>query len=141
MKTWCAKRRLRRAAWLALALACAAPAAAQTESQCPVTEYAVGGSIVGGEDVPVAGARVSTEWEERAAGIATTRSTSGPDGQFALRIQFNTYSGQTFSGKQKCEAVLEEVQLQVTAEGYQDAERTIPLGDKPANFKIQLKPR
>ena len=127
---------------MALALAFAAPLAAQAPSQCPLTEYALTGTVVAADDVPVAGARISAQWEEGpGGGLATTRARSAPDGRFALKVQFDTYSGQTFSGSQKCEATLEAVQVQVTAEGYRDTRRSAALGPEPTNVKLELRPR
>lgn len=129
-----------RAALAAFTLWFAMPLAAQAPSQCALTEYIVTGTVVAAGDVPVAGARLTAQWEEGpGGGLATTRARSGPDGRFTVNVQFDTYSGQTFSGKQKCEAVLESVVLQVAAEGYRELRRSAELGPEPVNIKLELR--
>ena len=139
--TRCAYACIRPAALAALAITFATPLAAQAPAQCPLTEYSVTGTVVGANDVPIPGARLTAQWEEGAGALAKTRARTAPDGRFALKVQFDTYSGQTFSGARKCEAELESVQVQVAADGYREISRNVTLGPEPTNVKLELRPR
>ena len=103
------------------------PAAAS--AQCGLTQYEVPGIVVDRDGAPVPTATVEAEWEEKATGFATTRSQSGPDGRFLLTVQFDAYSGQTFTGSPKCEAKLEEITLRVAKSDVGQREIEVELAD------------
>lgn len=108
------------------------------DAACPLREYVVPGVITGPAG-PVAGATVEAEWEEKSIGTASTRTTSGADGRFVLTIQFDTYSGRTFGGTDKCESALDEAQVRVSAPGFDGAQRAIDLGGEIDELAIELR--
>jgi hypothetical protein len=110
----------------AAAAALLAPAAM---AQCELTQYEISGIVVDRDGTPVPTATVEAEWQEKSTGFATTKSETGPDGRFLLTVQFDAYSGQTFTGAPKCEAKLEEVKLRVAKNDVGRREIEVDLGE------------
>lgn len=108
----------RRSIALNLLVALLALLAMPAMAQCPLSEFSITGRVVDVSGQPIPKARISAQWLERAAGeVSNQRETDG-DGNFSIRIPFDTFSGRTFLGEARCEAALDRVTLTVTSPGY-----------------------
>jgi hypothetical protein len=121
---------------------CAAAAALWSGSvgaACTLKEYTVTGTALGADGSPVAGALVEATWEEKQAGIASTRTRSAADGRFTLTIQFDPYSSRSFGGKERCDAELAQVRVRARAEGGRGAaERSVVWSPEPPDISLKL---
>jgi hypothetical protein len=108
---------------------------------CPLDQVLVEGMVVSSADgAPVAGASIEAGWNERAAGRMGISRESGADGTFSLRIAFDTYSGRTLTGRDLCEAALQQLDLRVTHPRFRAASRTLPRADLAQPLRIELAP-
>jgi hypothetical protein len=87
-------------------------------AQCPLSEFSITGRVVDVSGQPVPKARISAQWLERAAGEVSNQRETDSEGNFSIRIPFDTFSGRTFLGEARCEATLDRVTLTVTSPGY-----------------------
>lgn len=120
--------------FLVLALA-TAPAA---QAACPFVEHTVTGTVIA-DEAPVAGAIVEAEWEEKQAGIASTRAVSDEVGRYELTITFDTYSSRSFGGKESCDAKLDEVLVRVRAKGRDPIERRVAIREEAEDVNLALR--
>jgi hypothetical protein len=120
---------------LALALA-----ALSAHAQCPLSEFTIAGRVVDGEGRPIPDARVVATWNERAAGQVSNQRDTDAEGAFSIRVPFDTFSGRTFLGEARCEAVLERVTLTVTSPGHRARTETVIPGETPPSIPIVLEP-
>lgn len=105
---------------------------------CPLEEVEVVGFVRDGEGAPIAGAAVEASWEEKAAGIVSTRRETVGDGSFLLKVAYDTYSGKTFTGKDRCETRIGTASLVVTREGYAPLRQDLKLAPLEAPLELTL---
>jgi hypothetical protein len=115
--------------------------AGMARAACPLQELEVVGFVRDADGAPIAGAAVEASWEEKAAGTVSTRRESVGDGSFLLRIAYDTYSGKTFTGKDKCETRIATAALVVTHEGHAPLRRSLELESLDAPLELTLTPR
>lgn len=105
---------------------------------CPLEEVDVVGFVRDAEGAPIAGASVEASWEEKAAGTVSTRRETVGDGSFLLKVAYDTYSGRTFTGKDKCENRIDSATLVVSREGYATLRRDVKLEALEAPLELAL---
>ena len=121
--------------FLCLIALAAAPAA---QSACPFVEHTVTGTVVA-DGEPVVGAMVEAEWEEKQAGIATTRAKTDEVGRYVLTITFDPYSSRSFGGDERCESKLEEVLVRVKSDGREPYERRVAIDGNAESVDLALR--
>ncbi len=122
----------------ALGLAFAFAASSAAHAACPFVEHTVTGTVVA-DDSPVVGATVEAEWEEKQAGIASTRAKTDEVGRYVLTITFDPYSSRSFGGRESCEAKLEEVIVRVRAPGRDPYERRVAIKEQGEDVNLALR--
>jgi hypothetical protein len=115
--------------------------AGTAEAACPLEELELVGFVRDGEGAPIAGATVEASWEEKAAGTVSTRRETVGDGSFLLKVAYDTYSGKTFTGKDKCETRIPSAALVVTHDGYDTLRRDVKLEALDAPLELTLATR
>lgn len=108
------------------------------EAACPLTEIEVIGFVRAADGTAVVGAAVEASWEEKAAGTVSTRRETVADGSFLLKIAYDTYSGKTFTGKDKCDTRIATASLAVTHDGYRTLRRELKLDDAATPLELEL---
>jgi hypothetical protein len=116
----------------------AAGSAATAEAACPLTEIEVVGYVRAADGTAIAGAAVEASWEEKAAGTVSTRRETVADGSFLLKIAYDTYSGKTFTGKDKCDTRIESAALAVSHDGYRTLRKALPLDATTTPLELEL---
>ncbi len=114
-------------------MACATASAA-----CPLRDYVIKGIVVGTSGEPVGGVQVTTNWEERVAGRLSNERETEADGRFEVRVAFDTYSGRTLTGRDRCEATLDEVTLIFRRSGYRVRQLVIDPDNVESPLIVQL---
>lgn len=108
---------------------------------CPIEQVDVIGYVLDVDGNAIEGATVEASWEEKAAGAVSTRRETMKDGSFLLKIAYDTYSGKTFTGKDKCETRLASAQVAVAKEGFAPLRQALPLAKLPEPLTLTLAPR
>ena len=116
-------------------------AASAADAACPIEQVDVVGYVLDADGNAIEGASVEASWEEKAAGAVSTRRETMKDGSFLLKIAYDTYSGKTFTGKDKCETRLASAQLSVTKDGFAPLRQELPLAKLPESLTLTLAPR
>jgi hypothetical protein len=116
-----------------LLMACTAASAA-----CPLRDYVIAGVVVDPSGDAVGGVLVTTTWEERAAGSLTNERETGADGRFEVRVAFDTYSGRTLTGRDRCEAALDEITLIFRRSGYRVRQLNVDPDNVESPLIVQL---
>lgn len=112
-----------------------APAA---HAACDFVEHTVTGTVVA-DGEPVVGALVEAEWEEKQAGIATTRAKTDEVGRYLLTITFDPYSSRSFGGDERCDSKLEEVLVRVKSDGREPYERRVAIDGNAESVDLALR--
>ena len=115
--------------------------AGTASAACPLEEVEVVGFVRDAEGAPIAGAAVEASWLEKAAGTVSTRRETVADGSFLLKVAYDTYSGRTFTGKDKCETRISTATLVVTREGFAPLRRDLKLEPTDAPLELTLSAR
>lgn len=123
---------------IAALLLLSAPAA---HAACPIEQVDLLGYVLDPGGKAVVGATVEASWEEKAAGAVSTRRETMADGSFLLKIAYDTYSGKTFTGKDKCETRLQGAQLAVEMEGFVALRQPVSFAKLPDSLTLTLTPR
>ncbi|HET7845037.1 MAG TPA: hypothetical protein VFL14_12860 [Xanthomonadales bacterium] len=114
---------------------------ATAEAACPLEEIELVGFVRDADGAAIAGAAIEASWEEKAAGTVSTRRESVGDGSFLLKVAYDTYSGKTFTGKDKCETRIESAKLVVSHDGYATLTRDVKLAPLEAPLELTLAAR
>lgn len=107
-------------------------------AQCPLAEITISGRVVDAAGRPVPNSRIAAVWTERAAGEVSNQRDTNDEGDFSMRIPFDTFSGRTFLGEARCEATLGQVTLTVTSPGYRPLVEEIDPTAAPAAILLVL---
>lgn len=107
---------------------------------CPLRDYRISGLVVDPNGAPLAGVVVTTTWEERSAGTLSNERETGSDGRFDVRVSFDTHSGRTLTGRDRCEAALDEVRLEFRRSGFGVRELRVDPGSVDGPLTVQLVP-
>ena len=124
-----------RKCFLSILVVLAAPAA---QAACPFVEHTVTGTVVA-DGQPVVGALVEAEWQEKQAGVASTRAKTDEVGRYELTITFDPYSSRSFGGKERCDAKLEDVLVRVKADGRDPYERRVAIVENGEAVDLALR--
>jgi hypothetical protein len=105
---------------------------------CPLRDYVIAGIVVDPAGSPVGGVMVTTTWEERSAGSLSNERETATDGRFEVRVAFDTFSGRTLTGRDRCEAALEEITLTFRCSGYRVRQLNIDPDNVESPLLVQL---
>lgn len=112
--------------------------AGRAGAACPLEEVELVGFVRDGDGAAITGAAVEASWEEKAAGTVSTRRETVADGSFLLKVAYDTYSGKTFTGKDKCEARVDTATLVVSHDGYATLRQAVKLQPLDAPLELTL---
>lgn len=127
----------------AIALVCALLAISVTPvaaAQCALEEVTFRGVVADANGAPVAGAVLDTRWTEPSGGDLSIRRTSAADGAFDVKLAYDTFSGKSFGGKQKCEFKLERIEVAATRPGFRPETRRLAMTELAEPVRIELRP-
>jgi hypothetical protein len=113
-------------------------ACAVVHAACPLRDYVIAGMVVDPSGDPLGGVMVTTTWEERNAGSLSNERETGADGRFEVRVAFDTYSGRTLTGRDRCEAALEEITLIFRRSGYRVRQLNLDPDNVESPLLVQL---
>ncbi len=85
-------------------------------AKCEMFEYQASGKVTT-KNSPIADATIQANWVERGSNMSSSAYTDR-NGQFELKVLFDSFSGRTLLGREKCEAKLTSVKLKVVKTGY-----------------------
>ncbi len=114
--------------------------AATAGAACPLRDITVDGAVVDAAGQPVAGATIETRWIEKGPGQISNRRQSGTDGRFQARVQFDPFAGKSFTGKDRCDFPLEQIELAITRDGYLPLTQRFEPDKLPAPLVLALEP-
>ncbi len=112
--------------------------AATAGAACPLRDITVDGAVVDAAGQPVAGATIETRWIEKGPGQISNRRQSGTDGRFQARVQFDPFAGKSFTGKDRCDFPLEQIELAITRDGYLPLTQRFEPDKLPAALVLTL---
>ena len=93
--------------------------------KCPNKLYVVAGWIES-ENAPLADAAVGVSYTSQFDGLVIKQAHSDKDGYFEIPILFYPFDGMEFSGRHKCGAQLERVELVISRAGYEPKSQVLP---------------
>lgn len=107
-------------------------------AECALVDHRVTGSVTSANQ-PIANATVQASWNEGRAEMLSSAATDAT-GQFELKIRFDSASGRSILGKEKCEGKLGVASVRVSKSGYKAKRVKVKFKQKDATLQVSLNP-
>ena len=113
--------------------------ALEASGKCRYSWYEVSGKVSDSTNRPILGALVSASWSD-GAGERSAQVRTLKNGTYQLKFAFSTFSGPgNIPGHDACGAVLAEIPVVVTADGFERTRSTVVLKVGKGNSNMVLR--